>query len=176
MGIEGADTVGYYHDEAGPHEVFRLTGDPLTPMQQWALTITFDVLNIIVGIFGIVTSVPKVQNAINALAPKVNQLVLAVQNAYNISDSALVKAKKVSMAVMSLLSSSDLLWTVIEELVTGSWWSLAFTITNTVLMIVLTVATEGAALAIRIVQMGVLLGQLAYDISQKPSTEAVAAA
>lgn len=175
MAIEGGDTVGYYHDESGPHEVYRLAGVALTPMQQWGMTILFDTIFLIVAMFGIVSSAAKVTKAVGLLEPEINQVVSAVQTAYNVSDSALLKAKNVTMAVIGVIVGSRLTYSVVKQIVIGSWWSLAFTITNTVLMIVALVVTDGAALIIRVVQMGVQLGTLVYDLMQMPQSEAAAA-
>ena len=164
MAVEGGDTVGYYHTEDGPQEVYRATGAILSNTQQKALIVIFDVISLIASMFGIVSSAAKVTKAAGILEPELGNLVTAIQNSYGITDAALVKAQKVCMVVIGTMYSGNLLYTVVKEIVTGSWWSLAFTILNTVLMIGGLVATSGALIAIRVAQMGVALGTLVADL------------
>ncbi len=170
--VEGGDTVTYYHTEAGPQEVNRLTGVVLTPMQTWAMTITTDVLTLVAAIFGLATTAAKVSGAAARLQPQIDNLVARIQAAFKVTDAALLKAKEVSWAVLDVTFQGNLVTAVATAIITGSWWSMAFTIVNTALMIGLIVASQGAALIIRFVASGVALGQLVYHLTQQPPSEA----
>jgi hypothetical protein len=172
MAIEGNDTVGYYHTEAGPQEVYRLSDVKLTTLQEWGITIAVDVISLIASMFGIVTTAGKVSKAVGLLEPEINQLVSAIQESFEVTDGDLLKAKKVAMAVIGVMYTGNLTYSVMKKIVIGNWWSVAFTIANTVLMIVAMIVTDGAALIIRLVQAGVALGQLVYDLSKMPQSSA----
>jgi hypothetical protein len=171
--VDGGDTVFYYHTEAGPQEVYRLDGTVPT-QQEWATTIVFDVISLITAMFGIVTTVPNIRRAMARLQPKITALITAIQQAINASDSDLLKAKKVAMAVVGVIYASNLTYTVVKEIVMGDLWSFAFTVANTVLMLVALVLTDGAAIFIRIAQMGIAIGQLVHDVL-KPHSQTAAA-
>ena len=175
MAIEGNDTVGYYHTEAGPQEVYRLPGVELTPMQRWGMTITFDVIGLIAAMFGIVTTAARVGNAVGLLEPEINGIVSAIQAAYNVTDSQLLKAKKVAMAVIGVIYTGNLGYSVAKKIATGSWWSLPFTILSVAATIAGLIATDGASIIVSIVAAAVQLAQLVLHLTQMPQTSMQAA-
>ena len=175
MAVEGKDTVGYYHTETGPEEVYRLTGVALTPMQQWASTIAFDVITLLASVFMIMTSALRVGNAIQIFQPELNALATAIQQSFRLTDSAFVQAKEVTVAVIRVTIGLNLGYSIWSKVVMGSWWSLAFTVTNVVLMMIAAIASNFVVLVIRLVQMAVSLAQLGVDLQSMPNTEAAAA-
>jgi len=60
-------------------------------------------------------------------------------------------------------------------MITGRWWSLAFTALSIAAQIAAVVTSGGWLIAWRVAQMGIAICQLIYDLGHMPSNQAVSA-
>lgn len=169
VSAEGRQLVIRYHTPAGPQEVARITTrDILTPFQTWALTVTLDVVGIVAAMFGIFSTAAKVQGAVSFEEELLQQLGLAAQSAEN--------ANRTTWALDSILNMAKVMWewkilfTLFKRLITGSWWSLTFTILSLIAQVAALVASGGWLIALKVSQMAIAIGQLIYDLTQMPAS------
>ncbi|MEP7337658.1 MAG: LamG-like jellyroll fold domain-containing protein [Acidobacteriota bacterium] len=173
VSVEGNDLVVKYHTPAGPQEVHRtrLTNAP-SPFLQWCVTITIDVVGIVAAMLGIFSTAAKIAKAVSFEEALLEELGIAAKGAQN--------ADKSKWALDSIWSMLKLLWewkilfTLFKRIISGSWWSLTFTILSLIAQVATLVATSGWLIAWKVSQMAIAIGQLAYDLTQMPqSTSAV---
>jgi hypothetical protein len=169
---DGGQTVLHYHTEAGPQEVGRVDGT-LSPYLTWVVTIFCDIAGIIAAMFGILASAAKVTKAVGLFDDLYPAVGTAAQQAQGADDKA--RACNAIWQVIKVLWEWKAIGSLIWQLVTASWWSIAFTVAALVAQVAALVATGGWLIAVKVAQMAVAIGNLVKDLLQMPASATPAA-
>lgn len=166
--IENGHTVFYYHTlNEGPVEVYREEVE-LTPLEVWYITIVFDVLFLIFAMFGVFTTPNGIRTAMNRgrrISRLFQQIGVTLQNAPPGVSGAMVVVGN----IINILNNAGTLFSIIWDIVTASWWDIIFVCVSLIISI-LSIIFLPASYGWRLANLGVAVGTLAYDLTQKPSS------
>ncbi|MEO1570355.1 MAG: LamG-like jellyroll fold domain-containing protein [Bacteroidota bacterium] len=161
----GGDTTRfYYHTLNGPLEVYR-SNLPLTADEVWTITIVLDVLFMIFAFAGVSITPTTIRRATRG---RIIGRVLA--RCFQVSQSAQATTSGALLVVANIvnaLNNVGLLVSILWNVISYSWWTLFFCLGSLILS-ALALIVQPQSIGWRIANVGIAVGTLIWDISQKP--------
>ncbi|MEO1726648.1 MAG: hypothetical protein AAFR95_06430 [Bacteroidota bacterium] len=148
----------------GPLEVYR-SNLPLTADEVWTITIVLDVLFMIFAFAGVSITPTTIRRATRG---RIIGRVLA--RCFQVSQSAQATTSGALLVVANIvnaLNNVGLLVSILWNVISYSWWTLFFCLGSLILS-ALALIVQPQSIGWRIANVGIAVGTLIWDISQKP--------